>query len=431
MKAIKHINYLIIALAIFAFLSGYKLPSIFFTRLDPIHFFPKLCETKNNLHINFPEAVKIEQIHSPTNIVNEHPKNFYATCDLSNLKFHIIEEDWAKDLSTTPAFDAENIFTLKNSGHIKCYNKFTKVLNWQYKIILPSKEHKFSTVSIQGQYLIVTVKNMLFVCDKSNGHEILLKIVETPIISSPPLDKNGILHVQTSDIYYQFDMNHKRELNRKYGCHAKVVQQNTIAPVLYKDGTLTTHADNKITYNPCDINDPVASFRLPSIISDMELLRSKLPSKLRSVACQTIIAGDSLFVSSTHTKVMQYNLKNQGIAWQVNIPGVMQILKVKNTIFSIGYANQIIAINADSGKILWVKNLPYEKSDAFLTLSMVNGKILLCSKEHKSITIVGSDGTIEKQIMLPKLPVKSQILSIMPVNDELILFTSKKAIKLL
>lgn len=431
MKAIKHINYLIIALAAFVFLSGYKFPPIFFARLDPINFFPKLCETTNNLHTSIPKSIKIEQIHNPTNIVNEHPENFYAKCDLNNLKFYVIEEEWAKNLSSTPAFDTENIFTLKNSGHIKCYNKVTKTLNWQHKIILPQKEHKFSTISIQEKYLIVTVKNMLFAFDKKNGHEILLKIVDSPIISNPPLDNNGILHVQTSDIYYQFDINYKRELQRRYGCHAKVVQQNTITPILYKDGALTTHADNKIIYNSRDINNPVEDFRLPAIISEMELLSFKLPSKLRSVACQPIISEDSLFVPSTHRKIVKYNLKNQSIAWKVDIPGVMQILKVKNTIFSTGYANQIVAINADNGKILWAKNLPYEKSDAFLTLCMVNGKILLCSKAHKSIVIIASDGTIEKQLMLPKLPVKSEILSIMPVNNELILFTSKKSIKLL
>jgi hypothetical protein len=430
MRATQNFRYLAIMLTACLFFTGSKMPPIFFHRLDPIHFFPRLPETTNNVKIDGAEATKINQINNPTNIINEHQANFYVKGNLTNLKFEAINNEWAKDLSTSPAFDEQNIFTLKNRGHIKCYNKNTKQLNWQYQIILPTKEHEFSTVSIQDKYLIVTVKNTLFVFDKENGREVMFKTLASRIISSPAISKHGILNVQTADIYYQFDINYKRELNRKYGSHTNLVQQTTISPILYKDGVLTTHTDNKITYSSCDINKINQEFLLPKIISEMELLQSKLPSKLRSVACQPILSDDNLFVVSTHKKLMKYDLKNQTIVWQIPIPGIMKIFKVKNTIFSTGYANQIIAIDADSGKILWVKSLPYKKSDLNVGAFMANGKIVVCSKMHKKITLITNDGKIEKQITLPKLPANIRILSIMPVNDELILFTSKKSIKL-
>ena len=406
---------------------------MFFVREKKSFFFPKMLECKTDKKLLLARSLSVTQLHNTNNIVNEIPYNCFADIgDINHVKVKKFDPSWVQNISVSPVFDNNLIFVLKNTGHIQCYNKANNHLNWSYKIFPKIQKYDNPTLCIQGNKLTVTIKNNLFILDKFEGKEITYKNFDSPIVASAVIDKDQIVYIQTISHLHQHALKEKKEFIQ-FGSYKDIVQHNILSPILYKNGCITNYVDNKIIYTSSILSKEFGSETiLLNLVSDLEIINTAYSSnKVCNVISQPIIDKDQLFIALSHNKIIKYNLTSKEKSWQVSIPGVSNISKVGNLLFCIGYANQLVCLDAISGKTNWVKTINYIDSSSFLTPIVVNDHVLLVSDSYKeAIFINAKTGDIKTKIQLKKFIRSDYIISSIVMNDKLLILTNKKAIYL-
>ncbi|MEK6734319.1 MAG: PQQ-binding-like beta-propeller repeat protein [Pseudomonadota bacterium] len=126
---------------------------------------------------------------------------------------------------------------------------------------------------------------------------------------------------------------------------------------------------------------------MSSIIGDGSLEKGPIVSP--------VMDKENLYVLTGESELMKINLAAYEISWRQNFPNAKSFWVSGNLIFLLNNNNQLIAVENENGKLVWMIDLPSTKKDEkYFGPIIGGGKIVLASNTGDFLLVSPSDGKI-------------------------------------
>ena len=148
-------------------------------------------------------------------------------------------------------------------------------------------------------------------------------------------------------------------------------------------------------------------------------------SEINDIRARPVISDDRVFVVSNGGLLSALDLKTGGVIWEREIGGVNQPWLAGEVLSVVSSYDELIALEAVSGKILWINRLtqwrnPEKKKGAVQWTGpvMAGNRLILTNSDGKAIAVAPQTGTI-----IGWDDIGAAALSPIVLNDTLFFFT--------
>lgn len=328
------------------------------------------------------------------------PENMTAPEQFDNVKYVKIGKG-SKDkqhLSSSPVVAEGKVFTIDSSGIVSAFDAFNvSTRKWRYKIDIPEDKGNFYNAGISydsGKIYIATGYNIVIALNAEDGSLIWRRTINS-IGRSAPAVGSGIVLVSTIDnSLYAMDAADGAIL----WIHAGVVEEISVlgsaSPVIYNDLAFVPYSSGELYALRLLDGSEVWS-------ENFTLDGSQASYGLSDIDSSPIIAGNKVYIVSNDGMLAATDIHSGTRIWEKEVNGSRQPWYADNFLYMLSDSNQLVCIQASSGGIKWVQQLPsYEKEKkksgpiSWSGPVMAGSRLLLVSSNGRMLSIDPKNGDI-------------------------------------
>ncbi len=304
--------------------------------------------------------------HSVSNINFKFPLKTIFT---KNTNQEISDEHFAL---ANPVVDKKNIYVLSTDGSVTSIDKNNFKINWKKQFF--SNEANFPNlgsivVQLNGNNLYLhNGGDLIFALNKKNG-EVKWKFKNVfPFRGNITIKDNYLLANDYSNNLLTF-LDNKLLWKKKLGQSENVIFTD-IRPIIHKNKVINP-AFNGL-FHILNINDGKLIF------SDYLQSNKKRAKIFRNndIIANPFVSNGKMYIISHSGTLASYDLSNRKLLWSIQIGGSNTPIISGNTLFLMDNQNILYAINANNGKIKWMKQFDsnIEKGFYFKDIEKINFK---------------------------------------------------------
>lgn len=288
--------------------------------------------------------------------------NFITSVTFKHTKTHKLSKK--ASIAAQPIIIDNHIFILNTSGIISSYDIYSWKKVWSKKLEShgPFTNKSFSKGSVvynDGKLYIAYGSRYVIVLNAEDGTEVFRKQFVDIVKSAPLIHDNKMIVLTINNQLYCMNLEDRSFAWIPYQAIQPRLCNNwaITAPLIYNNQQVVA------AFSPEEIVslDIQNGTRLWSYDLNREYLFSLEKVHLSTITSQPIIHNDTLYAASD-TVLAAYNLAPQQLKWRKHIDSIDNMNLIGNTIFVSTHDSRLIAINADSGKIVWITRLwPIDK----------------------------------------------------------------------
>ena len=290
-----------------------------------------------------------------------------------------------------PVVDDKNIYLLSTDGIVTSIDKNKFTINWKKQIFTDQIDFpNLGSIVVQlnsDNLFLHNGGDLIFAINKKNGEVKWEFKNEFPFRGNISIRDNYLFVNDYNNNLLAF-LENKIIWKKKLGDSENVIFTN-IRPIIH---------DNKII-NPA-FNGLFHILNIKNgklIFSDYLQPNNKMAKIFRNndIIANPIISDQKMYIISHSGTLASYDLNNLELIWSVQIGGGNNPIISGNSLFLIDNNNILYAINAQNGKIKWLKrfDLNIEKGFYFKNIKKINfmGPFLIDNK----LTLFSNNGNLK------------------------------------
>ena len=310
------------------------------------------------------------------------------TLTKNTLYWHLYSGDRASRYFYKPLIIHNISYSLDSSGILRAISLETEKLLFK-KRIFPKKFLKYYQTPkisyVDGYIFAISGSNAIVKVDAKNGDIIWKKNISSIPVTAP-LIENDKLFVTTND-------------NKIYCLNSKTADLIWVQSAIYRPTAIFGAAElvtkDELLFASFSSGEIYAIKKQDGeIIWSNSLTSSKAINSdfyLNDIDATPIIDNDTIYVIGNAGLIMAINMADGEYKWKKKIAGLTNFWISKNYLFVINNDNKLIAIRKEEGRIKWISQLPnYKKKDKAVTKYLYSGVVMAGSK----LLISRSDATL-------------------------------------
>jgi outer membrane protein assembly factor BamB len=279
-----------------------------------------------------------------------------------------------------------------------------------------------------GKIVVSTRRGNIFVFDSKTGDKIWQVALKIPVKSSPVIDENRVYVVTSTNSLLALDSKTGKLSWQHSGLDEKTQIFGSVTPILHDSQVVVIYSSGEI----------YALNRSTGEVAWTELLASngsfsKSALSLSDVYASPILHRGKVYSTTSNGDFIAFDFFTGEKSWEVPINISDTPWAAGNYIFALTRKNELAAINANSGKIAWLKNAlaedeKFDEGTIFDTKEaklygpiVANGKIYVVSDKGRVREFEPATGDVAKDIKIPS----DVRLSPVTANGNLYLFDSE------
>ena len=365
-----------------------------------------------DLTINLAELKRNEYWGDSINYVNQVPSNIEVNNFDTNSNSYINSPSGS--FVTAPIYVDKKVFALTSSGYLCCYDLEKKKYLWISETDFKVTE-KANLYHNKNMIFINTGGRQILAFDLENGKKIWFTCFDNFVFSTPVVNSDQIFFVQTvGDKIYAIDYNNGKTLwsNEEGGSNMELSSRHK--PLLFQDNLIVTTGRGNIislqaTNGKKNWSKPINPF--------YDLTNDIL---IDGIVRQASIEGNlGYFVSMNY--VVCIDVSNGSFKWRKKIDNMQNFLSSGSALFVVTNDYEFIALDKNSGKVIWVSHLEVKKLKDLIDPIVANSYIYMASKSGFILQINPYNGETTSILNFGK-----KIVSQMAVDGFLYVTTPKK-----
>lgn len=294
-------------------------------------------------------------------------------------------------LITEPISYKGVVFTLDVEGKISAYELATGRKFWSRRIA--SKTEADDLTAIKGVGLAVSHDKLVITTGFADVIMIDLKrmgeawryTANAPFRSAPTID-NGKVFVQTmTDELIALSLNEGKELWSHQVVGEETIILGGAAPTIDKGVLVAVFTNGEIKAFKADTGSLLWVDALTSVA------KSRARAEINSVKARVVIDNGVVYAVGHNDLTVAIDLRSGRRIWEKEIGGINQPYLAGKYLYIISNDNELIAMTAKTGEVLWIRKLPrYDDEDAKKGMILWAGPILASN----NLITTSSDGYI-------------------------------------
>jgi outer membrane protein assembly factor BamB len=289
---------------------------------------------------------------------------------------------------------ANNIFYQYSKGTIYAYDLSAKKKLWYTDVVKPQEIRNILSGGMAYHdnviYLSSGTRDFIAI-NSSNGKE-LWRFKNPNVVRHIPLIHNNSIYLSSTDNTLSC-LNLEGKLIWRYDApiYSLSVNRLYIATVFYEDKIVAvTTAGDLIVLNRHDGEELTqVNLATAGVIGDGSLAKGPISSPFLNKHHLYILTGES--------ELVKIDLENPGISWRQNIPNAKSFWVADSTSYILTTDNQLLAIDNQAGKIIWVTNLIQKQDNKKLPIfygPILAGDQLIINSANEFFTFSPIDGKL-------------------------------------
>ena len=295
-----------------------------------------------------------------------------------------------------PIIAHNTVFTMDADGDVYAIDLQTGTLRWSTQTCSHGTQAFGGGLAYhEGRLFVVTALAEVMAIDAHTGSILWRQSVSAPIRSTPTVDHNRLYVTSINNQLDVFECSTGHILWSHMGITENAGILGGSSPAV-KDGIVVApYSSGEVFGLRHDTGMVLWSESLAA------LNRVDSISSLAHIKARPLIHKDKALVISHSGRTSLIHLRTGQTLWTKDIGGIHSPALSKGTVFMVNNNNQLIALDFETGRIIWSKNLPLTqglKQDGerllwagpiltkeYLILAGSNGKIIFCSPKNGDI----------------------------------------------
>ena len=283
------------------------------------------------------------------------------------------------------------LYTLSNTGTIRCYNLIKKdkqrSLVWSSEInkeISPKPIKSIQgglSINEQGNIVYATTGyGYLIALDSKTGKQLWKYNFNTPLRSAPIIYKNNIIIVGINEKIYNIDsINH--QIIWGYGANkSESVVARNISPIIKNNIVIAPFSSGELVALNIDSGKIIWKKQIGFGRTTLTI-----KNNLNSIVASPLIKNNTMFVANSFDVFMALNINTGNIIWQKKLGVIKTPSLLNDWIFILDENNKLLVLQASTGKIKWTRNLiNFTKEDDVINYSspfFINSQLSIVSNQ--------------------------------------------------
>lgn len=383
-------------------------------------FTPLVKTEASNTKITIPVAKSLmnwEDINS----VNNQTNNLKLADISSGSAQHTLKG--LGDVKSPPIIVDKKLYLL-NNGILRTYNLENFVLEHTLYLGEGKKKYDGGGITHDRGLLYITDGTFKITVFDTITKQIVASKVMPDIMKVPPvIAANKLIVLTISNQIFALD---KKTLKTQWlyqGTPEVLSEQNTTLPIIYERQVLVALSSGELI--SLDLDQGVVQWSKDLSSSNIDLL-DLIPINTVS---QIITDNGYAYLANASGGITKVDMRSGQVLWQKVVQDVQNINKLGNIIVGITNAKQVVALEALSGRIVWVQELSASKDGKkvdgkpteFMTPILVNGRLVLVSSAGQLYQLDPVHGNI-----LQQMPIGDKVKAIAADQDYFYTVSNKK-----
>ena len=232
----------------------------------------------------------------------------------------------------------------------------------------------------------VDYKARLVAFDRENGEQLWRSEVRSEVLI-PPVFAGGNVIVKTLDArLIAFDANSGEQIWTYRHTKPGLSLRGGSTPVVERNFLFTGFEDGRLI-----AVDAISGNLLWDVPVGKSSGRNEI-ARLTDIDARPIIDGNELFVSAFQRRTMALDIGAGNVIWTRPFSSFQNFAVDKQALYMIEAKNSIIALNRESGNVIWaIEDL---SEVTFTSISVIGSKLLLTDNDGLALILNRSDGEI-------------------------------------
>jgi outer membrane protein assembly factor BamB len=323
----------------------------------------------------------------------------------------------------SPVIIDDTSYFLNSQGSLSAFDLKTQKIIWQKRIfpIKIFKNYQSPKISYNdGKIFAIAGSNKVVAINPENGEIIWSKDISSIPISTPISDTKSLFFITNDNKLYCLDANNGDIKWVHFGISKNTAILGSANPVLYKNAIIASYSSGEIYA----INKENGQTLWSQDLNINKLTNSDF--YLNDIDATPIIKNNIIYTVGNGGLMMAINLDHGNIVWKKELATIYDFWIAGDFIYLINSENKLIAIQAKTGGIKWISNLPdlanKDKPESKIIYSgiiMAGDKLIVTDTSGKLLIISPKDGKLENEIKLDQKIYQNAII----VNSRIYLNT--------
>lgn len=304
-----------------------------------------------------------------------------------------------------PVVSGGNIYTLDADGIVTSFNATTGKRNWREKTAPKVDEDNAflgGALCIEGARLFVTSgAAQVLALDAATGKEIWRVPVDTPIRAAPTVNAGRVFAVTLDNQIVALAADTGRKLWSYAGAPAPTILLGGSAPAVDGGVVVATLSSGELVALRTDNgtvlwNENVIAVR-----------RTEAAASLPDIAARAVIDKGRVYAVGQSGILVAIDLRTGRRLWDVPVAGIYEPWIGGDFLFAITIDSEAVCIDARSGRILWVTQLPRFKDEedkkgriVWAGPALASDRLILAGSNGEALSLSPYSGAVLGKIEL-------------------------------
>ena len=292
------------------------------------------------------------------------------------------------------------VYTIDSAGEVRAFSITGGKKIWAVELPQKGASRKVGTIgtglALDGERLFASLgTGEVVALDAGNGTELWRINLNSPVRSAPTVYGGRIFVITADNKLTALAQDDGRTLWQHYAFFESLSLMGKAAPAVDKGiGVAAFASGDVIAFRPEN----------GSIVWTESLGSSRLNGNgadINDIRARPVISDDRVFIVSSGGVLSSLDMKNGAVIWEREIGGVNQPWLAGDFLYVLSAYDELVALEASSGKILWVNRLAQwqdaEKKKNKLIWTgpvMAGSRLILVNSEGKAVAVAPQTGTI-------------------------------------
>ncbi len=287
----------------------------------------------------------------------------------------------------------EDIIYSYLNGTLSAYKISFKKTIWSVNAVVGKEKDDIigGSITHSGDVIyLATGTRDLVAYNAYNGKE-LWRYTSPNVVRYMPLVYNGRIYLSSTDNTLScLDLDGNLIWRYDAPIYSLITSRIYVPNVIYQDKIInfTTAGDLEVLSRHDGASFSEVGLATTSIIGDGSLAKGPIASP--------VLIGDYLYVLTGESDLIKIDLANPQILWRENFPGATSIWISDNATYLITEDNQLLAVDNNNGKMVWivdlVKDLHKKDNTEFYGPILAGDQLIITAKEGDIFFLSPKDG---------------------------------------
>jgi outer membrane protein assembly factor BamB len=386
----------IFAIIFLASCSEKKAPPLTGERVNVLHFDSLQDKKAAGKKVVLPAQATNNFWPASDSQVNFLPENSYLAANL-NLKSKLSLKKFYPNMQDSSVIIVGDMVYTYSKGTLSANDTAKNQLSWSVQLVNSKDRSDILSGSIiynDNLIFVATGTKDMVVVDAQNGKE-KWRYTASNVVRYIPLINNSRIYLTTIDNIISCLSLDGNLLWRHDAAPFAIALDSVYAPTIIHDNKVflaTTAGDLVIIDNSNGEELLQVNLANISVIGDGSLAKGPISSPY--------LERNFLYILTGESELLKIDLQLPGVAWRQTFPGAVSTWITKDATYLLMDNNQLLALDNNDAKIIWVKDLPKrnnKKSDEFFGPVLAGDNLYLTSAYGGLFAFNPTDGSFIKK----------------------------------